>query len=147
MIDLNLTSNALDEQSVSVGYQCPCGCSPAVTYHHHQAVVTEGCCCGNQMAVGPDAPARLEVREGFEVRVASVSTPWRQHLPVAWAIGPSTHPSGEHEHPEAALASDATDPVCGMREAPADAVEKRAPRHTRWGRLLLLRQGLQARLP
>ena len=124
MVDLAMTSNAIDERSVSVGYSCPCGCTPAVTYRQHGAAETEGCCCGNELAVGPDAATRLSLREGFELRVASVSTPWRDVLPVAWAIGPSTHPVEDHQHTGASTTADAIDPVCGMVVAPALAIEK-----------------------
>jgi YHS domain-containing protein len=124
MIDLALTSTVVDDRSLTVGYTCPCGCTPSVTYARGNAAATEGCCCGNEVAVGPDAAARVSLREGFELRLASVTAPWRDVVPVAWAIGPSTHPVEPHEHTDASTSSDASDPVCGMVVVPATAIEK-----------------------
>jgi len=123
MIDLAMTSTALDERSLSVGYTCPCGCTPAVTYQRDGPVVTEGCCCGNELAVGPDAATRLSIREGFELRLASVAAPWSDAVSVAWAIGPSTHPEESDDH-AATVDGAVTDPVCGMTVVPAAALEK-----------------------
>ena len=118
MIDLRLTAVPADPESVVVGYTCPCGCTPAVTYRHGGPTATEGCCCGNQMAVGAEAPRQIVQRPGYEVRSASVEAPWRETVPVVWAIGPSTHPEPDaHEHhgPGATPVPDtAIDPVCGM---------------------------------
>ncbi|MEO6207602.1 MAG: hypothetical protein ABIP77_06585 [Candidatus Limnocylindrales bacterium] len=128
MIDLAMTSAAIDEQSVSVGYSCPCGCTPAVIYVRGHAAATEGCCCGNELTVGPDAAAHLSLRPGFELRQASVTAPWQDVVQVAWAIGPSTHPGEDHEHAvasgDAAAGVPAIDPVCGMVVVPAAAIEK-----------------------
>ena len=128
MIDLAMTSKAMDESSVSVGYTCPCGCTPAVTYERGSAATTEGCCCGNELAVGPDAAARVSHREGFELRLAAVSAPWHEVVPVAWAIGPSTHPAEDHHDvgtsTDPSAVDSAIDPVCGMTVVPAVAIEK-----------------------
>jgi YHS domain-containing protein len=119
-----MTSSALDDRSVSVGYSCPCGCTPAVIYHRDGAAVTEGCCCGNELAVGPDASSHLNRREGFQLQTDSVPAHWCDLVPVAWAIGPSTHPDEPHEHADSSSKSEAIDPVCGMVVIPADATAK-----------------------
>ena len=60
------------------------------------------------------------------MRVASVTAPWRDDVPVAWAIGPSTHPTDDHEHHGSSDVAEgvAIDPVCGMTVIPAVATEK-----------------------
>jgi YHS domain-containing protein len=67
------------------------------------------------MAVGPDASARVVSGPGFELKVVAVAAPWAD-VPVAWAIGPSTHPE-EHAHADPT----AVDPVCGMTVEPETA--------------------------
>ena len=118
MIDLKWTSREVDSDSVMVGYSCPCGCTPAVTYRQGSGVVSEGCCCGNHMAVGEGAGEGIDERPGYRVQSASVVAPWREAVPVVWAIGPSTHPEPDtHSHHEghpALQPGQVTDPVCGM---------------------------------
>ena len=126
MTDLGLHWHAVGADSVAVGYSCPCGCTPAVTYTRGKEVVREGCCCGNEFAVGPDAAAQVPVQAGFELRRAAVDAPWHASLPVAWAIGPSVH-AGESETPGAAdhpVSTTAVDPVCGMTVDVATALQK-----------------------
>lgn len=128
MLDLAMTSTVIDESALVVGYTCPCGCTPAVTYRRHEAVATEGCCCGNELAVGPDAASAISVAHGFEVRTASVDAPWHERVPVMWAIGPSTHPEADDHHDLAegrvVEPGTAIDPVCGMTVDIAAAVAK-----------------------
>ncbi len=128
MLDLRLTSEAQGDNAIVAGYACPCGCTPAVTYQRGAAAATEGCCCGNQFAVGPDAPAHVHAPTGYELRTESVSSPWGEIVPVVWAIGPSTHPethdesSHDHDHErgvdEHQARTTAIDPVCGMTVEP-----------------------------
>jgi YHS domain-containing protein len=118
VIDLAYHADVLDDGSISVGYDCPCGCTPAVTYSHGAAATSEGCCCGNEMVVGPDAHTHLASRPGYELKVVTVTAPWAE-VPVAWAIGPSTHPD-EHDH-DATPATTEIDPVCGMAVDPEAA--------------------------
>ena len=98
MLDLALHSTVVDEHSLGVGYSCPCGCTPAITYRRGDAAALEGCCCGNEFAVGPDAAMRVSRRPGFDIRLDSVPAPWAEVVPVAWAIGPSAHPAEDHDH-------------------------------------------------
>ncbi len=124
MIDLALVSEARDTDAVVAGYSCPCGCTPSTTYRRGESVATEGCCCGNQFAVGPGAVAAIVPQTGYQLQRDSVTTPWGERVPVAWAIGPSTH-----DHTHASEAEDhvhdggdrAVDPVCGMAVEPESA--------------------------
>lgn len=114
---------------VRAGYACPCGCQPVVAYTRGGPDVTEGCCCGNQFAVGPRASGALPEREGFRPETQQFVTPWGQRVEAAWSIGPSVHatPIDEHDRadptPERSTA-EAVDPVCGMAVEPATAVGK-----------------------
>jgi YHS domain-containing protein len=126
--DLGLTSAVVDADTISVGYSCPCGCTPAVTYRRGGHAATEGCCCGNEFAVGTDAQRQIQPGEGFSFQMAFVTAPWREKLPVVWAIGPSTHPETDHHHGESLDAprklGTALDPVCGMAVVLAAALTK-----------------------
>lgn len=119
MLDLQLRSEARGADSVVAGYACPCGCKPLVTYRRGDAIAADGCCCGNQFAVGPEAATHVTAPEGYEMRSGSLSTPWGERLPAIWAIGPSTHGEAREEthhngHAQDAGAEGAVDPVCGM---------------------------------
>lgn len=124
MLDLHLTGDPIGAEAVTAGYRCPCGCSPATTYRRGDRVATEGCCCGNEFAVGPEAVNHVHAQDGYEVRTDSLIAPWGERLPVAWAIGPSTHDEADHDadgqvHRD--LHQDVrgvTDPVCGMAVVP-----------------------------
>ena len=116
---------------VRAGYACPCGCTPAVEYVRGADLVEEGCCCGNQFAVGPRAGARLSPKAGFRPEQQSFDAPWGERLEAAWLVGPSVHgPAEEHEHHghehDASHdgTSSAVDPVCGMTVEPAAARAK-----------------------
>lgn len=77
--------------SVVAGYDCPCGCQPAVAYTRGGASVTEGCCCGNEFVVGLKASHELRPRAGFVTEIETFRAPWGEELEAAWSIGPSTH--------------------------------------------------------
>ena len=122
--------------AVRAGYACPCGCTPSVAYARDAAVAQEGCCCGNEFAIGPQASATLAPKVGFRGERQSFDAPWGQPLEAAWLVGPSVHgPSSDHgdagsphgadghEH-HAAPVMAAVDPVCGMTVAPESARAK-----------------------
>lgn len=137
MLDLQLTAEPVQADTIRAGYSCPCGCTPATTYRRGDGAATEGCCCGNQFAVGPDAVGHVHPATGYQVVTDSLLAPWGEQVPVAWAIGPSTHDGsanavdehGNHGHDEPA--SGATDAVCGMSVAPEAARTKGL--HSRFG--------------
>jgi len=79
------------ETTLEAGYECPCGCTPAVLYSQGSESVEEGCCCGNQFVVGPAASSKLQPKEGFHVEAKNFAAPWGEQLEAAWAIGPSKH--------------------------------------------------------
>lgn len=123
-MELNLIH--ADASGVRAGYSCPCGCTPAVDYRRSAEVAHEGCCCGNEFAVGPDASAALTPKTGFRQELQVVEAPWGEQLEDAWLVGPSVHgPSGGHDHAEhadhehdGAGPRQAIDPVCGMTVTP-----------------------------
>ncbi len=112
------------------GYSCPCGCTPSVAYERGGDIVDEGCCCGNQFAVGPDASSSLTPANGFRLESRPLQAPWGQALEAAWLVGPSVHgPATEpdhHEHTEGHSHEQAllVDPVCGMSVEPEAARAK-----------------------
>jgi YHS domain-containing protein len=126
MLDLHLVVTSASADAVTAGYSCPCGCSPATTYRRGDLVATEGCCCGNEFAVGPNAFSHVEAPSGYEIVTDSLAAPWNEQIPVVWAIGPSTHGEAEHDAGHDAdghLDHDrdtggAIDPVCGMAVEP-----------------------------
>ncbi len=116
MFELHLTVEPAGADAVTAGYRCPCGCTPATTYQRGDRVATEGCCCGNEFAVGPEAMSHVHPQARYEIQTDSLMAPWGERLPVAWAIGPSTHHEteggGHHDH--SSDAAGVIDPVCGM---------------------------------
>jgi len=56
---MQLTTYEADREDVRAGYRCLCGCTPTVTYARGADIAEEGCCCGNQFAVDPNAAGRL----------------------------------------------------------------------------------------
>jgi YHS domain-containing protein len=128
---MELTILAAEPRFIRAGYTCPCGCRPSLTYAEGDETVRDGCCCGNEFALGPYGSEPLEAREGFTLERSEVITPWRERLEAAWLVGPSTHSAPvdtgmasrsrtqDATLPEAP--SVAMDPVCGMTVDPADA--------------------------
>jgi YHS domain-containing protein len=114
---------------IRAGYICPCGCTPSVAYERGSGAVAEGCCCGNQFVVGPEARASLTPTDGFRLEATPFRAPWGEDLKAAWLVGPSVHgPTSEHDHEhggehehEAAPAASVIDPVCGMTVEPEAA--------------------------
>lgn len=116
--------------SLQASYSCPCGCHPQVTYQQGSVPAHEGCCCGNQFAVGPRAGSTLTTVPGFSSDVEGFVSPWGERLEAAWLVGPSVHgPASDHDHEAAndSAVSDHTmalDPVCGMTVEPEVARSK-----------------------
>ena len=50
---MHLTTFETDEQTVTAGYGCPCGCTPSVTHERGGEPARSLCCCGNEFVVGP----------------------------------------------------------------------------------------------
>ena len=59
---MHLTTFETDEQTVTAGYGCPCGCAPLVTHERGSEPARSLCCCGNEFVVGPDAERSLQPR-------------------------------------------------------------------------------------
>jgi YHS domain-containing protein len=120
-MDLSLIVESQSATSLRASYSCPCGCHPQVSYAHGESAAHDTCCCGNEFHVG--AGASLPVaRPGFKLLTTHVEAPWGEVVPVAWAIGPSTHgDEDEDEHLEqhhGRASAVALDPVCGMTVEP-----------------------------
>lgn len=122
--------------SVKVGYECPCGCSPSVSYARAAESVHEGCCCGNEFTVGGEDIEPLEQRPGFHSETQSFEAPWGAPLRASWMVGPSVHADraagvshgDAHEHhteqADGDEAATVMDPVCGMTVEPTAAEGK-----------------------
>lgn len=122
---MELTVLEGDATHVRAGYSCPCGCTPSVEFARGAELVEEGCCCGNHFAVGPNAGASVQPKEGFRPELQTFDAPWGERLEAAWSVGPSVHgPSADHDHNGDATTSHAIDPVCGMTVDPAAAEAK-----------------------
>lgn len=129
---MELTLVGIGPDTVRAGYVCPCGCTPSVEYARGAEVATEGCCCGNQFAVGPRAAGTLEPTSGFRSEVQAFEAGWGEPLEAAWLVGPSIHgpmDDDEHEHEhegatDSAPVTSVTDPVCGMTVEPDGARSK-----------------------
>lgn len=138
-MDMHLRIDVKPDSSIFASYTCPCGCNPGVALKAGTDVATEGCCCGNEFAVGHGARRSLEsrgfaARPGFALQVIPVQAPWGEQIDAAWAIGQSGHPAdGGHGHGHETgghghaghghghggdggglPAGKALDPVCGM---------------------------------
>ena len=103
MLDLHLKVDPRPDGSLFASYVCPCGCNPGVAVGKESGVVTEGCCCGNQFAVGHAAAThlierRFVARPGYQLQVQPFQAPWGERVEAAWAVGPSTHPSDGGGH-------------------------------------------------
>jgi YHS domain-containing protein len=112
------------------GYSWPCGCTPSVAYGRGGDVVHEGCCCGNQFAVGTQASSSLTPASGLRLESQRIQTRWGETFEAAWLVGPSVHgpdaahddhdQADAHSHEQAAV----LDPVCGMTVEPDGARAK-----------------------
>ena len=115
--------------SLRAGYECPCGCTPSVNYAQRDDIVEEGCCCGNDFAVGRHAGSRLTPKAGFRPELQVFEAPWGERLEAAWLVGPSVHGPAEaggheHAHGDASESAAVIDPVCGMTVDPETARAK-----------------------
>lgn len=79
------------DTSLEAGYDCPCGCIPAVVFSKGSDSVAEGCCCGNNFVVGPDASSLIQLKDGFRAETKTFTAPWGDQVEAAWAIGRSKH--------------------------------------------------------
>lgn len=126
-MELNLVIAPRSEAQIEASYSCPCGCHPAVTYQEGAAPAHEGCCCGNQFAVGPRTDSMLTATPGFRSQRESFDSPWGERLEAEWLVGPSVHgPDPEHDHHVSKEGDThgramAADPVCGMTVDPDTA--------------------------
>ena len=98
---MHLTVLTKTATSIEAAYVCPCGCHPSVTYSRGDPAAHEGCCCGNQFAVGVDASSEVELPADFRKEVQTFGAPWGDELEAAWAIGPSTHAASSGDSNEA----------------------------------------------
>ncbi len=125
MVDMHLKIDVSADDAIFASYTCPCGCNPGVALKKGADVVTEGCCCGNEFAVGHHASGLIVdkqyvARPGYQLQVQPIQTPWGETVEAAWAIGQSEHPAeGGHDHGHShdhgeVPAGRAIDPVCGM---------------------------------
>lgn len=121
MTELKLTVEPQGESFVA-GYSCPCGCTPGLTYQRGAEAAYEGCCCGNEFAVGHGAEALISAPASYDRVAAFADAPWGERVPVIWAIGPSTHDNDHSNHGADASQNHVDDdgggtridPVCGM---------------------------------
>ena len=121
-MDLNLQIKPKAEDSLVASYTCPCGCNPRLGYAKGEGHAQDGCCCGNEFAVGPDAAGRLHAHDGFRQEVQVFQAPWGEPLQAVWTIGASVDPNApadDHGHDHAHghdgdAPTTAIDPVCGM---------------------------------
>jgi YHS domain-containing protein len=124
MVDLQLKVVSPANDEIFASYTCPCGCNPGVALRRGSELATEGCCCGNEFAVGPHAAGHIvdrqyAARPGFELKIQSFQAPWGEPIEAAWAVGDSQHPvegghgHAHHDHGDMP-AGRAVDPVCGM---------------------------------
>lgn len=136
-MDLNLQIKPRSDEALMASYACPCGCQPRVMYAKGSPETVDGCCCGNQFAVGPQAAQHLQATDGFVLQVDRFAAPWGESLEAAWKLGAAQHPteSGhdheDHQHGDAEVANGGApttgtgiDPVCGMTVDIASIIEK-----------------------
>jgi len=136
-MDLNLQIKPKTDDSLVASYTCPCGCNPRLAYHRGEEHTVDGCCCGNEFALGTGAAAHLQPSEGFVQEVQLFDAPWGEQIQAVWTIGQSVDPGHDHgnghdhgdhgDHADAghaaaaaapAAAATAIDPVCGMTVDP-----------------------------
>jgi len=103
-MNLDLVS-ARGGDAVRVGYSCPCGCTPRVTYQRGNPEATDACCCGNHFAVGPHAVQALHAGPDDRLESQSFSAPWHESLQAAWILAQPSEgidsPTHEHHHEDA----------------------------------------------
>ncbi len=126
---MELTLIEAGPSALRAGYTCPCGCTPSIEDALGAEPAQEGCCCGNQFAVGPRAAASLTPTPGFRPELQPFDAPWGERLEAAWLVGPSVHgPAAgqDNDHHAEAIAKDSrvTDPVYGMAVEPEAARAK-----------------------
>lgn len=131
-MDLDLQVKPKGDEALVASYVCPCGCNPRATYARGAEPTSDGCCCGNTFAVGPDAGARLVPAPGFRIQVQDFQAPWGGGLQAAWSLGQSgaavgasdTDHDGHGAHDHATQSATAIDPVCGMTVDVAGSLTK-----------------------
>lgn len=95
-MDLNLQIKPKTDDSLVASYTCPCGCNPRLAYHRGEEHTVDGCCCGNEFAVGTGAAAHLQPGEGFVQEVQLFNAPWGERIQAVWTIGQSVDPGHDH---------------------------------------------------
>jgi YHS domain-containing protein len=126
-MDLAFQVKLKGEDTLIASYACPCGCHPRASYTKGAEVTTDGCCCGNTFAVGPEAGTHLQPADGFTLQIDSFDAPWGAPLQAAWSLGQTVSSSAEADHAHHdhhAAATTTIDPVCGMTVNIAEAVAK-----------------------
>lgn len=120
-MDLQLTTTPNGHDQVVASYVCPCGCTPRLKYERGTSHASDGCCCGNVFAVGPNATDHLPQGNAPHLEVQQFQAPWGESIQAVWTItqieGESGHEHGhdrDHGHDHAADPSSAIDAVCGM---------------------------------
>ena len=88
---MQLKVTTTSDTSLEASYECPCGCTPAVTFSRGSDPVEEGCCCGNHFVVGPDASSKIQLKDAFHAEAQTFTAAWGDEVEAAWAIGPSKH--------------------------------------------------------
>lgn len=84
---MQLQLDRISDETVRAGYQCTCGCKPALEYTRDAETVENTCCCGTHFAVGPDAEERLASLRDLRLEVEEFTAPWGGQVEAAWAIG------------------------------------------------------------
>lgn len=127
-MDLNLQVKSRGDELVMASWACPCGCNPRLAYQRGDEHVVDGCCCGNEFALGPKAEANLQAGEGFVREIQSFEAPWGERIPAVWTLGQADPAEGhaDHSHHDESAARPASviDPVCGMSVDPESARPK-----------------------
>jgi YHS domain-containing protein len=114
-MDMQLTTTAKGDDQVVASYVCPCGCTPRLKYERGTSHASDGCCCGNQFAVGPNATEHLPQGDAPHLEVQQFEAPWGEPIQAVWTIVQTEGQEGHgHDHEHEADTSSAVDPVCGM---------------------------------
>lgn len=100
LLNLKFKSKKGDSpDQVVVSYSCDCGCKPEARYAKGATESgQEHCCCGKVHFAGPNAEQELgeylagrrasgqDEGLGYDLDLDSVTTPWGESLPVAYAL-------------------------------------------------------------